>query len=261
MSASKWGIGIVSFAILAVTLSDRLHSIELEVGALETQESALSAADAWIGFGSSETSRANRNAQVEVFIDSITPFLHTVLDGKKAWKVTYTNLILGPDRLRDEAGERVQFTCEAWLDSTSGRFLRAEIFRSSRPDVGYRYPTPEEAERQLGSVRERYHGLPDTVPQVSMFEALELNAPRPYFAKETVVQYLMYSRQGSEPVPAWVITRRGTNPFPLPGMSVYPEHISRNWRIVYNAITGRAFPETNTPFPILDTPEDTLGEH
>jgi hypothetical protein len=222
-------------------------------GAVRTAEEAVERANAITGLDSLLSSREALETQVTAeavtYEDSTTAFLSDSLDGRAAWRVVYPDIQLLPDSLAGTDWSKPDWRAEVWVDSVNGKLLQVYIRNLTADSVSYRMPTPEEAEEQLAVFRERYRGLPDVQPAVSMLSAIEREWGLASYAPEIHIQYLLYVHGHADPVPAWVVYFRGVSPWPTAQPAA--EAITRNQRIVVNALSGKAYGVTNLPHPVI----------
>jgi hypothetical protein len=235
---------------MALVLAGSAFSAELaEIdtsGAVRTAEEAVERAYQYTGF--EEIKSVPQTAEAVTYSDSTTAFLSDSLDGRAAWRVVYPDIQLLPDSLSGKDRPKPVWRAEVWVDSVNGKLLQVYMRNQNADSVPYRMPTVTEAEEQLGVFSEEYRGLPDVQPVVSMLSAIERESGLASNASEIYIQYVIYSRHG-EPVPAWVVYFRGTSPTPVHQPA--PEAVTRNRRLVVNALSGQAYPVNNLPCPVI----------
>jgi len=210
----------------------------------------VESANRWTGLNQLSGEKNQPTAISQTFVDTTTAFLHSQLTGRPAWLVTYPEFEFALDSVSIKKVGRPHWRADVWLDSATSELLLIELRPADTPSIGFRMPTVAEAEDQLGNAWEKYYGLPVDPPGISLLEALQRYSPWPLLAKQVLVQYLMYSRGGGDPYPAWVVYLRGTPGFRPPGVDKYVPHQTQSARRVFNAVTGAATPETNLPVPV-----------
>ena len=132
------------------------------------------------------------------------------------------------------------------LEPGTGRLLKIYTdYNEDDPSVPAEWPA-KQMEREKRSINVVYAGLVDTVPPVSFHEALEESIfTQPLSAKQILAWLVMYSRQGEEASPHWVILGRGVPPIGLPSApdrftNPNQDRLSGNrFECVIDAISGK----------------------
>ncbi len=224
----------------------------ISVNAINTAKDAVELALKYTGFDKSKEfkrpERASDICQIITTKDSTTAFLSDELSNRIAWQVKLQNVslhlkgntpdgrILGP----------VDFI--VIIDSLTWIPLRINSVSTVPPD---REPVSAVAEAQLSSLREKYIGLPQQYPLMTVTEALNQCKFYPALAKEIIINYVLYSKDDSQPQPAWVIYLRGLPPksssYPRPDL----DYTTTNTRYVFSAINKILLEHNNLPYPLL----------
>lgn len=221
--------------------------------ALNSAEKAMQSTALWLTGNRSDpaisTASVLDSTTIAMHTDSTTAFLQRDLDGRVAWKVPVADLTPAIANDSGWAASKDVRSGTILLDSLTGQFLKCYVRRTGVAEPTFRLPSVDEAERQLRSFRNRYHGLPDSKPRVSQLEALRKCKAYALAASEITVQYLLYTNSLQEaPIAAWVIYFRGG--FQLPLSSPDASAASRStWRIVIDAMSGDVVNEDNFPQP------------
>ena len=185
--------------------------------------------------------------------DDVTPFLGEGNVGKPAWLVEYpagSLMFPGPSTAQDSY--RRVFTL--YLEAASGHLFFVNSTYDGPPDPDMRpMLSCGEATAQLSSEEEVYDGYPDEDPRVDFLGALESlqhgGVGSPLRAKEIHGAYVLHSRLGSRPKPAWAITLRGLPPFAAhgPDPNRVPVWQRNHMRNVVDAMTGQVLFASNSP--------------
>ncbi len=240
-----------------------------------SSDQVVQLAEAYTGFeGGQDRTVIAAASSVGRYIDTTTPFIREALNGRPAWLVRYEDLRFAP--LGDESkAEGFAWSARVWIDSLTGQFLGAEIVPS-----GQQRPLPPRqsvsaVESDLYSSHERFHGVPSKLPKLSIRDCVEkyithgvadvLSAQRievsfvlfsietpalPTWANENGLRYeKMY--EGDDPIPAWVISLYGAHQISMPGREYRPLRSVGEWRIVFDAETGRASAERYTEIDLV----------
>jgi hypothetical protein len=191
--------------------------------------------------------------------DTSTPFLRQFINGRRAWKVTFSGLpmnVLTP--LQDTAAANAM-EFEVLIDSLSGKLLSITYEDQAVDTVNCPYLAPEEAERQILNDGEHYLGIPSEPPK---FTFLDVAAAFPHSildAKRVVAQYVWYSQDhidqetGKVVTPdsmaCWIISLVGIPPIEPRGGPAdrLPVYTCNRIRQVVNAETGRILFKSTTP--------------
>ncbi|MDH4155842.1 MAG: hypothetical protein OEW00_01010 [candidate division Zixibacteria bacterium] len=216
--------------------------------AIATPAEALAAAVAYTGFSSEFPSNLLSDDDVKLvsLIDSTTPFLSKFRGGEKAWCITFRDVRLAEPK-KGQSDSSLLRTFQVYIDSTTGRFLKAVCdYKALNPEKDLTI-TAAEAEQQIAAGGETYLE-PPAFPPVSMGRAL-LGCPRdPFSAKQITIQYILMGKFWESPRLVWVITLRGIPPVTPkgPGDSV-PVYMRNQVRQVVNAKTGHVIFISNAP--------------
>lgn len=186
--------------------------------------------------------------------DDVTPFLGERNIGKDAWRVEYRNSSLKFATALVDFTDPYRRTFTVLLKPDNGRLLFvASTYEGPRDPDMRAMPNCGVATEQLSNEEEVYDGYPDEYPTIDFLAALEsiLNggSGSPFQAKEIHGAYVMHSRMGSLPRPAWAVTLRGLPPRPVRSPSV-PAWQRNHMRNVIDATTGKVLFATNSPQPV-----------
>ena len=185
-----------------------------------------------------------------------TPFHGEENEGKVIWRVTYPNSALAlPSAV---AGYRDPYrrSFDVVLEASSGRLFLVFSVAKGVPDPDMKpMPSSGSATAQLSKAREVYTGYVADDPRINFLTALDRiltnGVGSPFQAKEIHAVYVMHSRRGSPPQPAWAVTLRGLPPIQAHGAggSGVPVWQRNHMRNVVDAINGQVLFATNTPQP------------
>ena len=249
----------VSHKVAAITLSILLSQFYILHESLCSQSiddkgAAIQVAISLVGNGveSSEKSQSVliKNAQTMTYVDTSTPFLHDSLNGVASWKCDMEFHLL-KEIAQARANEVLDLSGEIWLDSTSGKLLRVNLRSEGSDGVSYRLPTAKEAEYQLKMGGEKYLGLPDMTPTLTLSDVIDRYSDDIVGYKELIIQYILYSAPRADTTPVWVIYLRDDVPQDLPGMEGASPYCRMSWRVVVNAETGLSYGKSNIPHPMI----------
>jgi hypothetical protein len=217
---------------------------------IATAEEAIRKAIEYTGFpcmkGFIITDMVSGLANPALITDTSTPFIADQIDGRPVWVVKFKNVILSLENVPAEIEADYPKDFDIFLDSVTG--LPLKVISGSKEEI-YRLPTRQEAEQLLSSTGERYSGIPANPPRISFHEALNRCEKYPVFAKEIIVNYVLYSQvHYTELRPAWVIYLRGLPP--LTDRNEIPLQYRTNMRFVIDAETGHGLWRNNLPYPL-----------
>jgi hypothetical protein len=194
-------------------------------------------------------------AEVEL-TDGAVPFLAAALRGQRAWRVELTDL--DSARMNLELG-RLPYVerLVAWLAPTTGHVLKVS---SPWPDgIPPIAPPPSlaEEEYQTDGIGERYTGVPDAAPEVSLLRAIkiiELYGPGSSVeAKQIIAYYVKRETFRVAERTCWVVQVRGIPPFEAASPGV-PEDARNHFRHVVDARTGEWLDASTVPQPTQPRP-------
>jgi hypothetical protein len=221
--------------------------------AIATAEQAISKANALTRL---ETVAGPPTAALVKVTDDVTPFLGERNAGKPAWRVAYPTSSLKFASAAADFTDPFRRTFIVMLEAASGRLFFVTSTSEGAPDPDMRpMPSCGVATEQLSNEEEVYDGYPEEDPKVDFLAALErilsAGVGSPFQAKDIHGAYVLHSRMGSKPKPAWAITLRGLPPFPARGphgdrVPVWQRNHMRN---VVDAATGQVLFATNSPQP------------
>jgi len=230
--------------------SGHLTSISTSEAAIATCNRILDIQD----LTSSKTLAQGITASPQVFVDTTTPFVHSLLNGRRSWLVNYGEVKIQMDSLLKGQDDTCTKLMTASIDSATGQLIQLNLYNVPDSVVGFDMPSIKVAEKQIKACGDCYFGLPEVLPEVSMPQALRMCGEYFAIAKQTTVQYLVVSKLIAPDVvdtfPAWVVYMRGTQ---LLGPTLpAPAAASRHARLIVNALTGRNFGIVNLPIPVPD---------
>ncbi len=186
-----------------------------------------------------------------------TPFLHEKVKGRKnVWLVEAKDFHLKLKKADPNSQDQYIRNFRILMDPNNGNLLKiSSKYDGNDPDVGTE-PNAANAEKYLGG--ENYSGFPDTPPQISFLDALDIVADfgigHPYYAKEMDAKYIWYSNiwDIKELQRVWVINLRGIPSIPHSNtVGDSPVNIRQvnHIRYVINADTGKILKCNNGPIP------------
>lgn len=182
--------------------------------------------------------------------DDNTPFLSDSVNGKELWRVRLDSVDIRPAQTIEEGydlWERKSFEIE--IDKASGRVIR--ISTTSKENRVAPEPGATSATAELTVGREKYWGFLDSIPDVSLLEALNRAVGcMPLGATEIVAQCVLYSEGNEPPRPAWIITSRGIPQIQFGAFDKQtPDDSLDRARCVVDATNGVWLRMTNIPRP------------
>ncbi len=217
---------------------------------ISTPEAAVAACNRILDIQSLTSSQILATARPQVFVDTTTPFVHALLNGRPSWFVSYGQVCLQVDLNGNREADTCTKLVTASLDSATGQLLQVDLYGVPDSVVGFPMPTAESAEWQIGGCMERFYGLPAVSPKISFIDALRKAGVYVEDSKHTRVHYLIASMQLSQKAdtfPAWFVYMRGTQ---LLETMPQPPGTYQHASILVNALTGKNFGIVNRPLPI-----------
>jgi len=192
-----------------------------------------------------------------VLTDGAVPFLAPALRDQRAWRVELTDLNSARLNLRQGRLPYVE-RLVAWLAPTTGHVLK--VVSPWPDDVPPIAPPPSlaEEEYQTDGIGERYTGLPDETPAVSLLRAIkimEVYGPGATAEAKQIIAY--YVKRETFRVPerlCWVVQARGIPPFDAASPGV-PEDARNHFRHVVDARTGEWLDASTVPQPTKPRPQ------
>ena len=249
---------MLKWCILLV-LSVQAQAQEAAFHPITSDSAAVVAAGKITGLGDFFAEKGYRLAVNEVvstiYVDTTTPYIHEQLNGRPAWRVTWSQFEHVIDSVCG-VGKRPTPAkiCHVWMDSTTGKLLSANIGRVTIDDAQI---LPLDSITLLSLMQgqcEKYLGLPEGAPKVSMLEALSQCKHHPSYSAITIVQYVTMTHaildsipdstgamklqlMTSEPFAAWIVY--------MPGHGMAPKRASgpmgKATRLVVDAMTGKSY--------------------
>lgn len=187
--------------------------------------------------------------------EDTTPFLANSINGRRAWLVEVDHVTLRLPSADTKVNDHFVRTFHITIDANSGQLLRVKSSgepktTTLRPEAG-----ASSAEAQIKSSGERYEGIPDVEPKISLLQALDNiftgGGGSPFLAQEINASYIFESKGQSPLRRVWVITLRGLPPFPFPGPpgGQVPDWQRNHFRNVVDADSGTLLFCTTVPQP------------
>jgi hypothetical protein len=191
-----------------------------------------------------------------VLTDGAVPFLALALRGQRTWRVELTDLDSARLNLRVGRLPYIE-RLVAWLAPTTGHVLK--VVSPWPEDVPPIAPQPSlsEEEYQTDGIGERYTGLPDEAPAVSLLRAIkiiEMYGPGATAEAKQIIAY--YIKRETFRFPerlCWVVQVRGIPPFDASSPGV-PEDARNHFRHVVDARTGEWLDASTVPQPTQPRP-------
>src|SRR5579884_650128 len=161
-------------------------------------------------------------ATLTAVTNDVTPYLGEENARKHAWQVVYPPGRLALSGSRGAGPDAYVRTFKVVLDTASGTLLFLTSTYQGPPDPNMLpMPSCDAATVQLVNEEEVYNGYPSQDPRIDFIAALESiqneGIGSPLQAKEIHAVYVLHSRMGLDPSPAWAITLRGLPPFAAHG--------------------------------------------
>lgn len=102
------------------------------------------------------------------------------------------------------------FSSAIVLDSLSGQTLRVDLLNINWESASNTEQYPESTYvGQLEAVGEVIHGLPESPPKIGLYAALQACEYLPLVSKKIYAHYVLYSRDSSDIVEAWIFDMYG----------------------------------------------------
>ena len=175
--------------------------------------------------------------------DDFVPFIANEFNGRRCWEISITDTVRGENDL----GQR---RFDVFVDSATGVALRV-VTRSEDYDAESIHKAPASAtEKQMTNHFEWLVGVPDSVPEVSLFEALRKSRVSAYQAMELDAKYVIWTRDlgdESKSRSVWMIQMHGGFTYPVGGTEGFPIEKLSNYRMVVDAETGELLASDNLP--------------
>jgi hypothetical protein len=213
-----WCIGILLLSVSAYAEAPYLETINSGGAAVE-KANRVSGISQF--FTEHRIAIPAARVKTEGYYDTTTPFLHESLNGRSAWRVTYSDFNLILDNLFSSVRRRSGIkTCDIWRDSLTGQLLMVDIRSVGGQGDAPLYPTLEGWKGFVKTTGERYLGLPDTNAGFGMLNALTKCGGHPKHTMRTVLYYLRMTKpfvadrpgpgetvefEQSAPYNAWII--------------------------------------------------------
>ncbi len=215
---------------------------------IENSEKAVELALEYTGFyvcKNLEIKSPDDISRQSVFSDSTLSFLNSKLIGKNVWIVSFDSLSVDRNDCTKGGQDNLK-KYEILLDAESGKLIKI-VGKNINDSITIYEPFSKPIENRIHEWGEKYHGFPDELPQVSLFESLKsVRSGDPNNTRVITAYYVVYSGGASqtEPTSAWIVILSG-----LPPVKVTPPYVSETdkpayslpwhegWDVI-NAITG-----------------------
>jgi hypothetical protein len=195
-------------------------------------------------------------AKEEPLADGGVPFLAAALRGQPAWRIEFNDLSSASANPRLGRLPYVR-DLTVWLAPTTGHVLKAlSSWPKGVPPIA---PIPSLAaeEYQTAGVGERYTGLPEERPAISLFrtmKVIEVSGPGASAqAKQIVAYYLKRETRRMPERTCWIVHVRGIPPFEAAAPGV-PEDARNHFRHVVDAKTAEWLDASTVPQPTEPRP-------
>lgn len=182
-----------------------------------------------------------KNIPILITINNVnTEFARREINGRRAWRVAIDSVRFEIKNNRPiNESERYKFKdAELLLDSITGNLLEATLLCANSED--YKKTKFEHMIPYIFDRDSSFHGFPSIWPKVGLVEAIEKCEYYPGIAKEIKCSYVMYSHNGKNPHPTWIITMLG-----LPQRSTPAGLVYNNMKCFIDAIDGHGYPVIN----------------
>jgi hypothetical protein len=239
-------IGVASL----VSAADQNGKAALPASAM-SKEQAVIAADKYLGFMATVSrprAATSLATSLEVYGDSLTPFLSHQFSGRYVWKVLISNVFLADGN--SQASSRDPRSFEAIVDAVSGQLLRVYSVPQVSDTNLLPEPTDSCATEQLRGKREIWLSIPDSAPAVSFAEALKSAVGCvPEIAEEIIGDCVVMSTPSHpDGIVVWSIIGRGVPPIEITeSRDDIPLRYRNRYRTIVDATTGQWLRVTNSP--------------
>jgi hypothetical protein len=194
---------------------------------------------------------ARSTAALVSYVDSVTPFLSSRLQGRAAWAIDYGRLPLPLPGTKSTSESLVVKSCTAWIDSLTGALLRVELWGIEDSARTFRLPSPREAKEYFRRTGGEVLGLPSTPPRFSLLEILAKCRHYPALADCIVAHYVQYSDHKRDRAQVWSIYMIGGPSVPSTSSSPAGSVYLRRW--VFDAVNGELISRDYWTLPELRT--------
>jgi hypothetical protein len=181
---------------------------------ISTKEQASELAMRWTGFdteGAQESARSTAHVETieDTLSDSIVPSYSDSVGRVKVWRTTFLDLHLKPRAICSKSRDWVIAT-----DLRTGSFLYARSRSGDDCETGEQ-PRGESLIHGLACARIKFLGLVDTVPEISLREALSMaDFSHPYSSRQTIAFLVrVYAERIEKERTVWCIIGRDTYSF------------------------------------------------
>lgn len=191
------------------------------------------------------------NCEVLTFVDSTTPFIGEVFNGRRVWQVPIFNAILLPGRAKEEFERSYPKDIYVSVDSATGKLIEIRVLHhGTDKSFAEVKPSRSSAEGQIKARGQKYKRLPDQLPTRSFIQALENVMHSPYMANEIVGIFVIYESDFTPADPLWIISIYGAPPWIPSGRAKnVPVNQLNHSRTFVRDDNGHSWAD-NTPNPI-----------
>ncbi|MBK7141703.1 MAG: hypothetical protein IPH75_06465 [bacterium] len=204
--------------------------------------------------GNPEFSLSDATITRGTYSDSTLPFLSSAVFGRLVIRTQDVHFkVMRREQIN---GDSVTFTShygfEAIVDELSGNLMQFHHAATCSDCVIPPNPPVADAERQLWMGFERYWGFPAEAPVIGLAQILggDFVVAVPSDMLDLTAQYLLYGRDSTDAVPAWVVTLKGVNLSSMVGIgarTTQPPGQLSVLRTVFSALDGRVLRCNNRP--------------
>jgi hypothetical protein len=243
MSRKEIGIYLIVLVVVTSSTGRGYDSNSAKtISPLITPQAAVERALAYTGFDNTQelsVSKGNVEAMMTTPDKASVNLMRDKAGSDSLWQVTLKDVqftLLDKSRPFREQQHR-DFT--VWLDAVTGKLIR---IHSKLPDtVGCvkRKPFYIEMERlMVGNLSAAYHGYPDSLPGISLFDIMQTVVSEPFNKKEITAYYIIYSCYEIDNEPVWIVDIGGMPPFEARQLSSKTDYSLNHMRKVIDPTNG-----------------------
>lgn len=207
--------------LFSILLAQGAFAVDLpDSASIRTEQEALDRSLAYLGFERLEgfdVKKSYVGAELVTFVDTTTPFLAEELNGRVAWRVDFTEIVLEYEDVPREEELAHPRPFSAWIDAETGLLLEV---RSSIVNMDNRRALlksgPLSEEQCTYYALEKYYALPDSLPQITLARAFSVGWAENRLSKSDhmIIRCVLFAGEGAileDPLKydAWVITFLG----------------------------------------------------
>jgi hypothetical protein len=235
---------------------DSTMSMPNQNNALLSQEEAISRALAYTGFDkiNGYQKACVMTSEKVVYSKDNTPFNFTLINGHEVWRVKFQHIPLSHgifNSFRD---------FEVLLNPSSGQLLSVySISDSAGSSDTLPEPSPDTVEMSLNIRNIIFNALPEQVPTISFYDALQASMESPTNAKIIKGLFMDQTSPKGHNAQTWIIILRGLEP-PAMTSGLAARHVPANQRnsiwCFINGVTGKCMFDIDAPLhPIRSIPQ------